>query len=108
MLTIVFFAKLRLPLIFLNVLRVGIYLLIFSAVISYWWKISLHSMGIGALVGFIFNAIELGYLSTPMLLISSIIVAGFLGSARLQQNEHTPIQVYLGFLLGISIMILVL
>lgn len=69
--------------------------------INSYWKISVHMMGIGGLVG---SLAGLGYVHPevnylyPLLL--AIIVAGFVGFSRVFIKAHTPNQVYAGFLLG--------
>ena len=74
--------------------------------INLFWKISLHSVGAGALVGLVF------LLSLKMLtqldwyLISAIIIAGLILSSRLRLNHHSPMQVWIGLLTGFSGLIL--
>jgi len=41
-------------------------------------------------------------------LIVSILIAGFLASARLYTKAHNTAQVYLGFILGFLVMLLVI
>jgi membrane-associated phospholipid phosphatase len=64
------------------------------------WKISAHAVGIGgmiaAIIGISFRlSIDLRFIS-----MCSILIAGFVGFARLKLNAHSPSQVYTGFLLG--------
>lgn len=79
-------------------------LLVIALVISYSWRISLHTIGIGGVIGLLCylqicqpfaSAVALSLLP-PIL-----VVAGLIGSARLQLNAHTPLQVYVGYLVGI-------
>ena len=73
-------------------------------VITLFWKISAHAVGIGGMIGFLFGigytftAIELLY---PVLL--TILAAGMLLSARLYLNSHTPSETGAGFLLGLTV-----
>lgn len=73
-------------------------------VITLFWKISAHGVGIGGMIGFLFGigykftAVELLY---PVLI--TILIAGMLLSARLYLNSHTPGETGSGFLLGLSI-----
>lgn len=74
----------------------------FVAIISLWWQISAHAAGIGGMIGALAGiAVLFGEttLFTPMLCL--IILAGYLISARLALNAHTPKQVGAGFLLGV-------
>lgn len=74
--------------------------------INLFWKISLHSVGAGALVGLVF-LLSLKML-TPLdwYLISAIIIAGLILSSRLRLNHHSPMQVWIGLLTGFSGLIL--
>jgi membrane-associated phospholipid phosphatase len=71
------------------------------AVISLYWKISAHAVGIsgtlGALIGIAikYGNAELFY---PILII--VLIMGLLISARLHLNAHTPSQVIAGSILG--------
>ncbi|WP_229368095.1 hypothetical protein [Fibrisoma limi] len=73
-------------------------------IISLFWKISAHSVGIGGVIGTIagimlkFNQTELF-----LVLLAVIILAGVLASARLQLNAHTPGQIGAGLALGLTI-----
>lgn len=79
-----------------------LFLSVTVTLINFWWKISLHSVGAGALTGLIF------ILSIKMLtplewyLIPSIIITGLILSSRLRLNQHNPSQVWIGLLLGFS------
>ena len=77
-----------------------------SWIISYFWKISAHMVGIGGIVGLIIVVIFRFYTQLNFFLICAIIAAGLIGTARLYLKEHTAAQVYLGFLLGIVAVIL--
>jgi hypothetical protein len=70
--------------------------------INLWWKISLHSVGAGALIGLVF-LLSLKML-TPLewYLISVILAAGFVLSSRLCLNNHNPLQVWIGLFTGFS------
>jgi membrane-associated phospholipid phosphatase len=73
-------------------------------VISLYWKISAHAVGIsgtlGALIGILikFGSNELFY---PIIVV--ILIAGLLIAARLHLNAHTPNQVIAGSFLGLII-----
>jgi hypothetical protein len=68
--------------------------------INFWWKISLHAAGAGALIGLVL------ILSIKMLtpldwyLIAVIVAGGLVLSARLKLNLHNPHQVWLGLFAG--------
>jgi hypothetical protein len=82
------------------------FLSILVTLINFWWKISLHSVAAGALIGLVF------LLSIKMLtplewyLISAVLIAGLVLSSRLRLNHHSPMQVWIGLLTGFSGLIL--
>ncbi|MBC8320291.1 MAG: hypothetical protein H8E34_06195 [Bacteroidetes bacterium] len=82
-------------------------LALLSLIINYITKISLHMMAWGGLFGtFLGFAINFHYNLTSLLFII-ILITGTIGAARLRLNVHTPAQVYSGFLLGTTVMILI-
>lgn len=84
------------------------FIVVFSLLISFFWKISTHLMGIGGLLGGLSGiAIRLNLDFTAMI-IYGLIVSGLLGFARLKLNAHKPFQVYTGFLLGFFVMLTVI
>jgi hypothetical protein len=72
--------------------------------VSLYWKISAHSVGMGGGLGIL---ILLNTLipDSPIfyLVIVCLLVCGAVMSARLALNEHTPAQVYAGLLTGLAI-----
>ncbi len=87
------------PAIKLFIFGAGVCILL-AAIISLWWQISAHMIGIGGLIGVL---IALSYfMQMPVFFILSIcfIIAGLIGFARLALKAHTPSQVYAGFLFG--------
>lgn len=70
-------------------------------IINFWWKISIHAVGAGALLAIVF------YLSVKMnapldwYLISVILASGLVLSSRLKLNYHNPQQVWFGFFAGL-------
>ncbi len=72
--------------------------------ISYSRKISIHSAGIGGLIGVIFFLNWVFKADCVSVFITAILFAGLLGTARLHLKAHTPQQVYCGFLLGLITM----
>ena len=84
---------------------------ILVSMINFWWKISIHSVGAGALTATVF-VLSLK-IHTPLLwyLITAILAAGLILTSRLKLNSHNPSQVWAGFLLGflvISLFILLI
>lgn len=74
------------------------------AVISLYWKISAHAVGIsGALGALIGIAIKFNSYQLFSPIIAVILIAGFLFSARLHLNAHTPAQIIAGAFLGLVV-----
>ncbi len=68
--------------------------------ITFFWKISMHMIGIGGLTGAIL-ALSLRFgIDAWMIFTVVLLISGLLGSSRLFLNAHTPAQVHTGYLLG--------
>ena len=80
----------------LSILLVGI--------ISLYWQISAHSVGMSGVVG-ILAGIMLKFSQTELFmpLLLSVLLTGFVGSARLKLNAHTPAQIGVGVVLGLCV-----
>lgn len=79
--------------------------LFFAAIVTYFWKISLHAIGSGGLVGALVGACII--IPTPYVRVAvlqfipfAVVLAGIIGTARLYLQAHTSLQVYAGYLLG--------
>lgn len=105
--TIFLFTRLQVPFILIKILQAGIYALLSSAAISFFWKISLHLTGMGGVAGFLFSSALQGNQPALYLFAVSILLSGMLASARLIKGDHNPLQVYSGFLTGFAIATLV-
>ena len=81
-------------------LVLGAMLILFLAVIiSNFWKISLHMLGIGGVFG-AFLAFQYLFDGKLFLIILLLLCSGLVAYARINENAHTLKQVYLGFLVG--------
>jgi membrane-associated phospholipid phosphatase len=79
----------------------GIFL---TAIISNFWKISIHAISISSFTGFLFIINERfadGELFYFIIL--SVLISGVVLSSRLYLNEHTPRQILLGWALGLAL-----
>lgn len=101
--TLYLMAKLPVPQVLLRIIEGGVIVLIVAAIISYWWKISLHLMGLGGLTGFLIASAIHNYFNAIPLVVVAFLISGFLASARLKNGDHRPAQVYVGYLLGFSL-----
>jgi len=80
----------------------AIIIILIAAIVSKYWKISLHLMGIGGVVG-VFIALQIMHGDFLYLLLFFILLSGLLGVARIKQKAHNYAQVYAGFLVGVSV-----
>ena len=78
----------------------SLFLSVIVTIINFWWKISLHSVGAGALIGLVLILSIKMIAPLEWYLISAIIAGGFILSSRLKLNIHTPVQVWTGLFTG--------
>lgn len=99
-----YFWQAKLYIWFLAVLLIPAILLVIYGIISSFWKISAHMIGIGGLIGSILSmCYYVKGLNLYILFIILFILAGCLGVSRLIMNKNTPAQVYTGFLIGLVV-----
>ena len=85
----------------------AISIILIASIISKYWKISLHLLGIGGLVG-VLIALEIIYGNLQHLIIIFILLSGVLAMARIKEKAHNYPQVYIGFLGGLSVELLII
>ena len=73
-----------------------------TSIISLYWKISIHGVGIGGLTGMLTALTIISPSLLPGLMVA-IILTGLVGYARISLNAHTPAQFYTGVLLGFMV-----
>ena len=93
---------------FFGIIMSGIVLAVLAASISYFWKISMHAIGISGLAGcFVGLTAHLDPLlnNSEMVLYNSLIlgVVGLVGFARLYEKAHNLPQVIAGTILGFGV-----
>lgn len=74
-----------------------------TLLVSLKWKISIHMIGIGGLLGAIIIISWHQGLDMKAVWLGLILCTGLTGFARLELNKHTPAQVYSGFLTGLLV-----
>jgi hypothetical protein len=85
----------------LSLMVLGATITIFVAwILSFRWKVSIHMIGIGGLIGMLFGLSQILNADLLTIVIVTILFSGLLGTARLILGAHTPKQVYVGFLIG--------
>jgi len=103
--------KFQVPFFLKSFFLAAAFLSLIATLINLRWKISLHSIGAGAILALVLVLSFKMY--TPLLwyLIPAIIIVGLILSSRLQLDLHNPGQVWSGFMtgfLGFSIIVMLL
>lgn len=81
-------------------------LIVFAFLVNLKWKISIHMLAIGGLLGMVLGLTLISVIVNPMYLLCLILIAGLIGFARLKLNAHTQAQIYTGLLSGIALMMI--
>ncbi len=81
-------------------------LVIISLFITMKWKISLHMVSMGGLTGLLLATTFLLRINLPFLIMFVILTSGLVGSSRLKLNLHSLGQVFAGYILGISVILI--
>jgi len=94
--------KMQMPWWVLSIL-LGACLSLFAALlVNFAWKISVHTLGLGCLLGAIMGVARIQSTNPYWLFIAVIIAAGLTGTARVLLRKHTTVQVFAGFFLGFA------
>lgn len=81
---------------------------VLALVVSTFWKISVHMIGMGGVTG-AFTALSLQLmLDIPLLIVVLIAMSGLTGFARLKLQAHTPLQVLAGYISGFVVFFLLI
>ncbi len=83
------------------------FLIIIALLITFYWKISVHMIGIGGMLGALIGISFRINIDFVILIALTVLCSGIVGFARLKLNAHKPMQIYTGFLSGVIIMLLV-
>lgn len=103
-----FLNKINLPDLYMLFLLSGLVSLLITAGVTRFWKISMHMTGVGGLMGALLLCALFWPVDMRIYIAVVAVVAGLIGSARLQLKAHTPAQIGLGFLAGLLPQLLVL
>jgi len=91
----------------IKALMLGATLLVVSVLlINLFWKISAHMVGIGGLCGMMIAISYRLQINLHYILIAFFITAGIVAFSRLKLSAHNPAQVYVGFLLGVAVQLI--
>lgn len=89
------------------ILGAGISILI-TLLITFWWKISAHAVGIGGIIGALLGTMYRTQMDLLPYLILMLFITGIVSYARLKLAAHSPSQVYTGILLGVMVELLLM
>lgn len=81
----------------------GILAILAANIITSFWKISIHGIGISLVTAIFIGAIELKKVDHIYMALFLILLVGLVGFSRLYLKRHTPAQVYAGSALGFII-----
>jgi len=100
MICLFYLFKMHLPFWVLSMF-IGVCIALFTALcINFVWKISVHGIGIGGLLGAIMSASYIQKINPFWIFIFVIIAGGLVCTSRLILRKHTLLQTGAGFLLG--------
>ncbi len=92
--------KLKLPRVFFLLTLGAAAAVAVAVIVNIKWKISIHMIGIGGLIGTFFGLSAFLLVDLRIMIIFFLLIAGLLGAARLTLGAHRPSQIYVGFLAG--------
>lgn len=78
-----------------------------ASVINRWYKISLHAMGLGGILGLLVFMQGAAILDLRFLIGAWLLLSGLVCSARIFLGSHSPFQIYSGYLTGFLIIFLI-
>jgi len=99
------FRQIQLPAMYTLFMMGATILLLVISILNFWWKISIHLVGIGGLFGVITGLALSLSINLIFQIIIIIFIAGVVGYSRLKLNSHKPYEIYSGFLIGAIIML---
>ena len=79
---------------------------VLAFVVSFFWKISLHTLGWGCFTAFLFIMTTVAVRLYLPCFIVSIIISGVVAAARLKLKSHSNAQIYAGFAMGFATVII--
>lgn len=82
--------------------------ILLTLLINFKWKISAHAIGVGGIIGATMGISYRLMIDLRLILMLVILLAGFVGFARLKLQAHEPKQVYVGFALGFAVELLLM
>ncbi len=98
--TTIIFYSFQIPGIIKSFILATTILSVLILVITFRWKISIHSAGLGSLLATVMALSVRMYANLAAIWIPLILISGLVMASRLYLNSHNPSQIYAGFALG--------
>ena len=92
--------RFALPIVFQLLILGAAASVVLTVIINFKWKISIHMVGIGGVIGAFFGLSTFLLVDLRIPILFCLLIAGLLGSARLTVGSHSPMQIYAGFVVG--------
>lgn len=102
------FLRFQIPLFIKYFVLVSAIMSIAVTIINFWWKISIHAVGSGALIALVVVLSIKMHTPLTWYLVPVIMASGLVMSARLYLNSHSPAEVWSGFLPGLLVPVFLL
>lgn len=99
------FKNLDAPLVLQILLRGAYWSIIALFICSIFFKISMHTMAAGGMLGMLIVLMIVTPVSMAVPFIAGLLIAGASGTARLLLGAHTQFEVWVGYILGILVML---
>lgn len=85
-----------------SMLKGAIIIMFCASIISAFWKISLHMLGVGGVFGVLFS-LNFLFGGLSLILIVALFTCGILAVSRILEKAHSHTQIYVGFIIGFLI-----
>ncbi|MBW7913020.1 MAG: hypothetical protein H3C54_04810 [Taibaiella sp.] len=99
------FKNLDAPLVLQVLLRGAYWSIIVLFICSIFFKISMHTMAAGGMLGMLIVLMIVTPVSMAVPFIAGLLIAGASGTARLLLGAHTQFEVWVGYILGVLVML---
>lgn len=99
------FKNLDAPLVLQVLLRGSYWSIIVLFICSIFFKISMHTMAAGGMLGMLIVLMIVTPVSMALPFIAGLLIAGASGTARLLLGAHTQFEVWVGYILGVLVML---
>lgn len=102
----IFLHQIQMPL-FMRISAIAsVIVLVITALVTLWWKISIHSASAGGALAMIIGMLIQYEVEPWWFLIIAILCCWLLMLARIRLQAHTPLQTVCGFLLGLVVVLI--